>query len=304
MKKIVIFGAGGIGRILCKKILNTNNMVVAFIDNNPNLHSIEIEGCHFNVKRATSLKQLDFDVIIISVCDKNDICSIKDQIKNELGNEKKIIVLVEEEYYSEFAVELCDSYDEINDKRVSFLRNFAKFCYESNIQGNVAECGVFLGGFSEYINKYFNDRKLYMFDTFEGFDEKDLNIENKLGIITISDKKDNCFVSSNYTINAVLNRMKYPDKCEIRKGWFPETANDIIDSFCFVNLDMDLYKPMYEGLMFFYDKMTTGGVILLHDYYGGYLGVKKAVSDFENDNNITLVKLPIGDGCSMAVIKV
>jgi O-methyltransferase len=46
-----------------------------------------------------------------------------------------------------------------------------------NLPGNVAECGVFLGEFSRMINHCFPDRKLFLYDTFEGFDERDFAFE-------------------------------------------------------------------------------------------------------------------------------
>lgn len=49
--------------------------------------------------------------------------------------------------------------------------------FANNIKGNVAEAGVFQGDFSSVINSVFHPRKLYLFDTFEGFDEKDVYIE-------------------------------------------------------------------------------------------------------------------------------
>lgn len=47
-----------------------------------------------------------------------------------------------------------------------------------------------------------------------------------------------------------------------------------------------------------------GGVILIHDYFNpGYLGVSKAVQDYEKEIGVSLYKLPIGDNCSIAILK-
>lgn len=66
---------------------------------------------------------------------------------------------------------------------------------------------------------------------------------------------------------------------EIKKGLFPETASGIEDSFVFVSLDMDIYEPTYQGLQFFWNRMSPGGVIFVHDY-GNYDGIKSAVMRF------------------------
>ena len=39
------------------------------------------------------------------------------------------------------------------------------------------------------------------------------------------------------------------------------------EKFAFVSLDLDLYKPTFEGLRFFYPKMIKGGCVLIHDYF-------------------------------------
>ena len=104
-------------------------------------------------------------------------------------------------------------------------------------------------------------------------------------------------------IDLLMRKMKYPDNIEIHKGYFPETAIEITDRFCFVNLDMDLYFPMYNALSFFGDKMVSDGIILLHDYFHSELpGVKRAVQDYEIERGVEINKITIGDGCSIALL--
>lgn len=45
--------------------------------------------------------------------------------------------------------------------------------------------------------------------------------------------------------------MKYPEKCMIKKEYFPDTTARIETQFCFVSLDLDLHKPTLEGLQWF-----------------------------------------------------
>ena len=47
----------------------------------------------------------------------------------------------------------------------------------------------------------------------------------------------------------------------------------------------------------------TGG-LLVHDYFSpGYMGVEKAVVDYEKEIDSRLLKLSIGDHCSIAIVK-
>ena len=99
-----------------------------------------------------------------------------------------------------------------------------------------------------------------------------------------------------------MNKMKFPQNCVIRQGFFPETAIGIEEKFCLVNLDMDLYRPTLMGLEWFKDKMVSSGCILIHDYFtDNFTGVKRAVEEFLAENN-KLYKLPIGDGISIAIV--
>ena len=68
------------------------------------------------------------------------------------------------------------------------------------------------------------------------------------------------------------------------------TGKEIIDKkFCFVHLDVDLYKSTIESLRFFFPKMVLGGIILIHDYHSD--GIQKAIKEFKNDNQIHLIEL-------------
>jgi hypothetical protein len=50
--------------------------------------------------------------------------------------------------------------------------------------------------------------------------------------------------------------------------------------------------------------MIFGAVLLIHDYYHiGLPGIKDAISTFEQEQKQTLIKVPIGDHQSIAIIK-
>lgn len=163
--------------------------------------------------------------------------------------------------------------------------------------GNTAELGVYKGKFARYINQYFPDRSLYLFDTFEGFDNRDVisETENKFS----TGKQD----FSDTSVSSVLKLMPFPQKCIPVKGFFPESAKNINDHFVFVSLDADLYEPIYNGLKFFYPKLVSGGYIFIHDFNNdNYKGARKAVEQFCDEQKINF--LPIPDfGGSAVIIK-
>jgi hypothetical protein len=185
---------------------------------------------------------------------------------------------------------------DFNKTRVEWVRSFASYVYEQNIPGNTVEAGVFRGEFAKYINTAFYDRKLYLFDTFEGFVDSDKTYEQNTSLVDFDFK--------NTSPELILNKMQYKDNCIIKKGVFPITTKDINDSFCFVSLDMDLFKPMLEGMCFFWKRMVNNGVILVHDYYSyDFPNVRNAVMEFKKQIHGKVTAVPIGDACSLAIIK-
>jgi O-methyltransferase len=58
---------------------------------------------------------------------------------------------------------------------------------------------------------------------------------------------------------------------------------------------------MYKGLHFFYENLSPGGYIMLHDYNNrGYKGVKAALRKFSEEKKVPY--FPICDACGSAII--
>lgn len=277
MLKSVCFGAAGGGKRLYGKISEKYD-IIAFVDNDANKWGKELY--EIPVYEPDRLKKLEFDYLIITSAPGLE--SIREQCV-ELGiPDTKIITS-----YVEAPLE---------SRRV-FLKTLAQMPEMKNLSGVCAEAGVFEGDFAKYINEYFPDRLLHLFDTFEGFDERDIIKENIFSEAMVGEY-------GNTSIQKVMRKMPYPQQCITHKGYFPNSAEGIKDTFCFVNLDLDLYEPTYKGLLFFADRMVAGGVILIHDYFAeNFKGPKEAVDRFVYEHRtkagIKLTKFPIGDGVSI-----
>lgn len=304
--KIFVFGAGANGKA-CQAYIERHKVdeFAGFLDNDVNKRAIkDAEGKELPLYRPEEITELQYDQIWISNSRRSQVLEIEEQLRKLRVPKDKVFVLLDDQETLANVLSNYNQYDELTDNRVVWLRNFADYAKEKKLEGNVAECGVYVGEFSYFINKYFPDKTLYLFDTFEGFSERDLRVErshNSEAFLKSMYNDQSLFAGANEQI--VLRRMPHPEKCVLKKGFFPETAVDVCDQFCFVNLDMDLYQPMLAGLRFFYGKMSAGGVILLHDYFHPELpGVKQAVSEFEKERGIKLRKVPIGDFCSIAIL--
>lgn len=171
--------------------------------------------------------------------------------------------------------------------RLASLELISHEIKKKNLKGSIAELGVYKGKFARFINLYFPDRKFYLFDTFEGFDERDVNSEKSADYS--SGQQD----FSDTSVEAVLKRMPFSDKCVPVKGYFPDSAKNIADSFVFVSLDADLFDPLYGGLVFFYPQLVAGGYIFIHDFNNdAYKGARKAVEQFCMEQKINYLPIP------------
>jgi hypothetical protein len=274
-EKVFIFGAGTIGESLISTI-QVKYDIVEFIDNDEKRWGNSVG--EYLVFPPEKISDVPYNYIIIGTPVPNAII----RQLSEMGVSRDKIL-------DDFVVIPVKS-------RIIFLEKLAELFKQNNVEGSVAEGGVFQGEFSREINRIFPQSPLYLFDTFSGFDERDILVEQKNEYSKFG--KGHFNITS---VDLVLNNLLYPDKCIIRQGYFPETTIGINDHFCFVNLDFDLYKPILAGLEFFYPRMVSGGIILVHDYFNsGYKGVKEAIADFaKKQPNLNL--FPIGDGISIGI---
>lgn len=184
--------------------------------------------------------------------------------------------------------------------RVNTFDLTANIIEEEQIPGSVAELGVFQGHFSRYINKKFPRRRLYLFDTFEGFNKEEAYDDVKKGNSNIA------FVSEfdDTSTDLVLSKMCMPQNCIIRKGLFPNSLqeNDLKENFAFVSIDVDFENSIYEGLKYFYPRLAIGGYIFIHDYNHLFLhGVKKGIQRYEFEFG-KVKKVPISDEAGTLII--
>ena len=171
----------------------------------------------------------------------------------------------------------------------------------NNVQGTIAELGVFRGEFAKLLNEMLPDRDLFLFDTFEGFAPEEVAYEKQRKFA-----KDEIFIGDrdfkNTSIELVLSKMKHPEKCIVRKGKFPDTTPAEDYQYAFVSIDCDLYLPVLEGLRYFYPRLSTGGYIMLHDYNSNeFLGMRQAVEECEHLFG-HIIKVPIPDKYGSLII--
>lgn len=278
MKTAVIYGATTTGKRVYQEIKDKYD-VKYYVDGNPEMIGTNVGVLEVKKPEAILSDQPDFVVMGILT-----------------GYEDAVEYLVTHGFPEERIV--CQYVDLNSRARRECLEKIAILLNEKQVAGSVAELGVYRGDFAKVINEVFPDRKLYLFDTFEGFPEQDMSYEvehdlmlNKVGKLV------------NTSVEFVLSRMPHPETCVIRQGYFPDTAVGLEEErYAFVNIDVDLYRPILAGLEYFWPRMAENGYLFVHDYFSfAYAGAKKAIEEFADKNHIGFV--PIGDTLSVAFVK-
>lgn len=149
-----------------------------------------------------------------------------------------------------------------------------------NLQGDLAEVGVYQGKSAKRLAIAFPDRAIHLFDTFSGMPKNDPSIDgHKEG-----DFADTSLSVVQEYLRDFKNIFYYP-------GIFPKSALSLPDwHFAFVNIDVDLCQSTKDCLAFFWPRLVEGGVLFVQDDYGARncKGVKVAVDRFTLANGLKL----------------
>jgi len=168
--------------------------------------------------------------------------------------------------------------------------------HATHLEGDFVDCGVHTGIFARSVINYIDfpktGKKYYLLDTFGGLSEKfsspkELERNQKMGYEKRGD---------------IYNKVKETFKdfnVKIVKGAVPDTLTEVdSNKICFLSIDMNCVQPEVDALNFFWDKMVSGGVIILDDYgYANSTNDQKAAHDeFAKSKGVQILSLPTCQG--------
>ena len=279
MKTVVLFGAGQIGAMV-SRLLGPEYSIICFADNNNHKWGDTLAGIQI-VPPSESLLFYP-DCICLCVLDEERALQMEAQLR-ELGYEGPVM--------RPDALKTFDA-------RIATMRLLAEQIRDEQIPGAVAELGVFRGEFAALINAAFPDRVIHLFDTFEGFPAEDVEIERAQGLSN-AQAGDFWETSQEY----VEQQLPHREKAVIHKGYFPDTFLPCAEErFAFVSIDADLYAPTAAALALFWERLSPGGVLLIHDVNSTqFTGTGKAVQEFCRER--ALLPMPVCDLHGSAVLR-
>ena len=318
--RVIIFGTGSVAEHFLNVLDKEKIEIIAFCNSDPSIkefHNVpcmipeKIHSCDFdyiliasgNVEKITDMLVnlgISTDRIVSFIYDESDTYIwMADTIRKEIDKRYKRSVvdkwLKQDKILPNFyPAVIWDAERNISVFRKDFVREqtlrlLAESINTKGINGAIAELGVYKGDFTVCIDEVFPNRDLYIFDTFDGFEESDLeddsSIQNKIG-----EKAKFKDTSPEYVLGRLIN----PSRVVVKKGYFPESFDLTDVTFSFVSIDLNVYGPVKSALEIFYPLLVKGGYILVSDYYSPYYhGTKKAVDEWCSENDVTAT--PVSD---------
>ena len=159
MKTAVILGAGQMGHKLAALLAKNHIQLLAYGDNNPACHSEAASVPVLSVEAALARSP---DMAFVGVASAARCQELRTQAC-VLGYTGEVVML------SDLAATF--------DLRAAFLQSLLPRLQD--VEGDLAELGVYQGDFAWQLNAALPERRLHLFDTFSGFSESDLAAETE-----------------------------------------------------------------------------------------------------------------------------
>ncbi len=183
-----------------------------------------------------------------------------------------------------------------------------RYVVAHRIPGDVVECGVWRGGSMQAIARVLaahgaTDRELHLFDTFEGMPpptEEDIQRGGPTAEELLRTKPRTAWVWAIADLDDVRAGMEQVDYPAERVHYHPGLVEDMIpgaapEQIALLRLDTDWYSSTKHELEHLYDRVPSGGVVIIDDY-DYWEGSRKAVDEFIAETSARLLLAPMGSG--------
>ena len=164
-----------------------------------------------------------------------------------------------------------------------------------HLEGDFVDCGVNTGMYARaaihYVDFQRAGKTYYLLDTFSGMDPRFSSpYEMRRNEILGYGRRPGVYEQVQRTFAG------FP--VEIICGAVPETLSRVRSSrIAFLSVDMNAVWPEVAALEFFWDKLVSGGIIVLDDYgYPGCLEQKEAHDRFAASRGVKVLSLPTCQG--------
>jgi O-methyltransferase len=172
------------------------------------------------------------------------------------------------------------------------------------IPGDFVECGVFRGDMSwviaEAVDLGHAGKKLYAYDTFEGFDPRYSSEADFPEAPQIFQRLDDDYRSPDI-YESVVKRFAAKPYVKVIRGAVPDVLRkEAPSSVAFLHLDMNSPSAERAALEVLFERMSQGAIIVFDDYgWVLHRKQKEAADEFMNEHGYSILELPTGQGLAV-----
>lgn len=195
--------------------------------------------------------------------------------------------------------EKCNNHTMTSPENLYYVHNAIKYIVKNNIHGSMVECGVWKGGNVMMIaltlmKLGIKDRKIYLFDTFEGMSEptdEDIDFtKNDAKVIWKKSQKEDhnefCYSPIEEVKQNVYSTGYPKENLIFVKGKVEDTIPGTLpDAISMLRLDTDWYESTYHELTHLFPLLAERGFLIIDDY-GHWEGARKAVDQYFQENKV------------------
>ena len=182
-------------------------------------------------------------------------------------------------------------------ERIAAVCESVSHLVKHGIAGDLVECGVWKGGsimaaILTLIRLGDVDRKVYLYDTYEGMTSPGQNdvAPNGIHAGVFGDVAGGWCFSPLEEVQRNINSTGYPpEKINFIKGKVEETIPGVMpEKIALLRLDTDWYESTRHELVHLFPLIVDGGIIIIDDY-GYWQGCRKAVDEYFAENHIEIL---------------
>lgn len=190
---------------------------------------------------------------------------------------------------------MCSKY------RIQALANAIHDVVDNNIPGDFVECGTWRGGLAALmlhnVTMHCLDKKIYIYDTFEGMPEPGDNNCDTSKRMYEENKGDWCKASIDI-VQSVLEEIAstYQHYCVLIKGKVEDTLESTVPpTIALARLDTDWYESTKKELEIIFPRVQSRGYILIDDY-SDWSGCRQAVDEYFQSVDRNTYSMQLVDG--------
>ena len=185
--------------------------------------------------------------------------------------------------------------------RLLALISAVRYVSRRGIPGDIAECGVYMGGNIEVMIRTLQrhgvrDRDVYLYDTFAGMPKPTDKDDCALGGVALwetlrtevdGEKGSNWMKAGVELVRQRIDPLGYPDKhLRFIKGMVEDTIPATMpDKIAILRLDTDFYSSTKHELKHLYPRLSPGGILIIDDY-GAFPGSRMATDEYAAEHGL------------------